>query len=115
MADRSRRPSYRPFDELYTGFVDADRHWGPFLFLRPRASVRLSVSRVLMLSALVGVAFGLLGSIVLALAARAAGRPPLAVQVFPLTLTALYFCLCQLTFVPAWNRRAARLAKHHRT
>jgi len=29
-------------------------------------------------------------------------------------MIASYFCLCQLTFVPAWNRRVARLAKQRR-
>ncbi len=107
--------SHPQFDDLFTRFVDSDHHWGPLLFLRPRANQSLGVPRVLTLAALVGVAFGLLGSILLALAARASNRPALALHVFPLTLTALYFLLCQITFVPAWNRRAARLAKRDRS
>jgi hypothetical protein len=106
--------SHSQFDELYTQFVDSDHHWGPLLFLRPRLSARLGVARVFALSALVGLSFGMLGSIFLAVAARLSGKPPLAVHVFPLTLTVIYFCLCQFTFVPAWNRRAARLAKRDR-
>jgi hypothetical protein len=106
--------SHAHFDEVFTRFVDSDRHWGPLLFLRPRMNQPLRVARVLSLAGLVGVAFGLLGSILLALAARSAGRPALPIHVFPLTLTALYFCLCQLTFVPAWNRRAQRLASRDR-
>jgi hypothetical protein len=106
--------SHSQFDDLFTRFVDSDRHWGPLLFLRPRVNEAISVTRALTLSALVGVAFGLLGSILLAVAARLADRPALAVHIFPLTLTAIYFCLCQLTFVPAWNRRALRLAKRNR-
>ena len=100
-----------PFDDLYTQFVDSDQHWGPLLFLRPRVTERLNIARVLGLATLVGLSFGMLGSIFLAVAARLSNKPPLAVHVFPLTLTALYFCICQLTFVPAWNRRAARLAR----
>jgi hypothetical protein len=69
---------------------------------------------VLSLAVLVGLSFGMLGSIFLAVAARVSEKPPLAVHVFPLSLTLIYFCVCQLTFVPAWNRRAARLAKRNR-
>jgi hypothetical protein len=106
--------SHSQFDDLYTQFVDSDEHWGPLLFLRPRSSERLGLLRVLALALLVGLSFGMLGSIFLTVAARASGKPPLAVHVFPLTLTAIYFSVCQLTFVPAWNRRAARLAKRDR-
>lgn len=106
--------NHSQLDDLFTRFVDTDRHWGPLLFLRPRAHESIGVARALTLATLVGVAFGLLGSILLALAARFADRPALAVEIFPLTLTAIYFCLCQLTFVPAWNRRAQRLAKRDR-
>ncbi|HEY4106654.1 MAG TPA: hypothetical protein VGM44_22290 [Polyangiaceae bacterium] len=98
-------------DEFFTRFVDTDEHWGPLLFLRPRVTQSLNTARVLALSVLLGVAFGLLGSILLALVARAAHRPAIDVSVFPLTMTAIYFVLCQATFVPAWNRRALRLAR----
>jgi hypothetical protein len=100
-----------PFDNLYIQFADADQQWGPLLFLRPKVQERFQLSRVVALALIVGITFGLLGSIFLAAAARASGKPPLGIYVFPLALTATYFCLCQLTFVPAWNRRAARLAK----
>src|SRR5437868_15550649 len=109
MANQSHSRSQ--FDDLYIQFADSDQHWGALLFLRPRVSERFNGARVLALAALVGLSFGMLGSIFLAVAARISDKPPLAVYVFPLTLTAIYFCLCQLTFVPAWNRRAARLAK----
>ena len=112
MANQSHSPPQ--FDDLYTQFVDSDHHWGPLLFLRPRINERLGVPRVLALAVLVGLSFGMLGSIFLAVAARASGKPPLAVHVFPLALTLIYFVVCQLTFVPAWNRRAARLAKRDR-
>ena len=103
------------FDALYTQFVDSDHHWGPLLFLRPRVSERLGIPRVFALATLVGLSFGMLGSIFLAVAARTSGKPPLAVHVFPLALTLIYFVVCQMTFVPAWNRRAARLSKFNRT
>lgn len=106
--------AHTQFDDLYTGFADSDQQWGPLLFLRPRVNERFGVPRVLALAVLVGLSFGMLGSIFLAVAARVAGRPPLAVHVFPLILTAVYFCVCQMSFVPAWNRRAVRLAKRDR-
>jgi hypothetical protein len=63
------------------------------------------------LAVLLGAAFGLCGSILLALAARLADRSAPPVHAFPLALTAIYFVACQLTFVPVWNKRALRLAK----
>jgi len=107
-------PTRAHFDELFTRFVDSDDHWGPLLFLRPRMNEPLGVSRVLGLCTLLGVAFGLFGNIVLLLAARALHKPMLALPVFPLVMIGSYFCLCQLTFVPAWNRRVARIAKQGR-
>lgn len=107
MTDHSRAA----FDDLFTRFADSDAHWGPFLFLRPRAHENLGLARITTLSVLLGSAFGMLGSIVLALAAHLAARPAYAGYIFPLVMTTLYFTLCQLTFVPAWNRRAVRLAK----
>jgi hypothetical protein len=107
MADQS----HTQLDSFFTHFVDSDQQWGPLLFLRPRPNQAIGVARVLALSVLVGGAFGMVGSIFLAAAARASHHTVLPVYVFPLVLTAVYFCVCQLTFVPAWNRRAARLAK----
>ena len=98
-------------DDLFIRFTDSDQHWGPFLFLRPRMHESLGLARVTTLSVILGSAFGMLGSIVLAIAAHFAARPAYAGYVFPLVMTTLYFALCQLTFVPAWNRRAQRLAK----
>jgi len=97
-------------DELFVRVLDADHQWGPLLFLRPSSDERFGVLRVFALSVLVGGGFGLPGSIFLGLSARAAHREPLPLFVFPLVLTAIYFCLCQLSVVPAWNRRALRLA-----
>ncbi len=108
MADQSRTH----FDDSLTRFIDADRNWGPLLFLRPRPEQSLSVLRIIALSILTGTAFGLLGSVLLALAARIAERPALPLLAFPVAMTAIYFLTSQLTFVPAWNRRAERLARN---
>ena len=113
MANQSHSPPES--DALFTQFVDSDHQWGPLLFLRPRVYERLGVRRVLALAVLVGLSFGMLGSIFLAVAARVSGKPPLAVHVFPMVLTFIYFCVCQMTFVPAWNRRAKRLSKFDRS
>jgi len=113
MANKSHSPP--EFDHLYTQVVDSDHQWGPLLFLRPRVNERLGFARVLALAVLVGLSFGMLGSIFLAVAARVSGKPPLAAYVFPMVLTFTYFCVCQMTFVPAWNRRAKRLSKFDRT
>jgi hypothetical protein len=98
-------------DELFTRIVDSDEQWGPLLFIRPPKDTRFGVDRVLVLAVLVGGGFGVPGSVLLALIARAAQRPPLPLFVFPLVLTIVYFSICQLSIVPAWNRRAQALAK----
>ncbi len=98
-------------DQLFTRVVDTDAQWGPLLFLRPAPHQQFGLTRLFAIAVLIGGAFGLAGSIVLALMARAAQRPPLPIYVFPLVLTAVYFCVCQLSIVPAWNRRALRLSK----
>ena len=98
-------------DELFTRVVDSDEQWGPLLFLRPALHARFGLARLFTVAVLIGGAFGLPGSILLGLMARAAQRPALPVYVFPLVLTAVYFCVCQLSIVPAWNRRALRLSK----
>jgi hypothetical protein len=103
--------TYSHVDELFTRLVDSDQQWGPLLFLRPARHVPFRTARVLALSVLVGGGFGLPGSIFLLLLSRSVHRAPLPVYAFPLLLTVLYFALCQLSFVPAWNRRALRLAK----
>ena len=99
-------------DELFTRVVDSDAQWGPLLFLRPALHEHFAFTRTLALALLVGGAFGLAGSIVLGLLARAAQQPAPPVYVFPLVLTSVYFSVCQLSIVPAWNRRALRLSKH---
>src|SRR3954466_2391473 len=97
-------------DELLIRVVDSDQQWGPLLFLRPALNEHFGALRMLVLSLLIGGAFGLPGSILLALTARAAHRPALPLFAFPLVLTVVYFCVCQLSIVPAWNRRAQRLS-----
>ena len=98
-------------DELFTRVVDSDEQWGPLLFIRPSKDTRFGIARLLGLAVLVGGGFGVPGSVLLALMARAVHRPPLPVFVFPVLLTIVYFSICQLSIVPAWNRRARALSK----
>jgi len=98
-------------DELFTRIVDSDEQWGPLLFIRPQKGTRFGIDRVLALAVLVGGGFGVPGSVLIALIARVEHRPPLPLFVFPLLLTIVYFSICQLSFVPAWNRRARALSK----
>jgi hypothetical protein len=104
MADQS-------VDELFTRIVDSEEQWGPFLFIRPPKHIRFGIDRALALAVLVGGGFGVPGSVLLSLMARAAHQPPPPVFVFPVLLTIVYFSICQLSFVPAWNRRALLLSK----
>jgi membrane protein YdbS with pleckstrin-like domain len=98
-------------DDLVIDFCDTDVKWGPFLFLRPERARRLGIWRIAGMSGIFGLFFGLLGSIALALVARGLDRPVPPLAAFPAALTLLYFAVCQLTIVPAWNRRAERLSR----
>lgn len=98
-------------DDLLTAFCDHDKKWGPILFLRPPRHQRLGLTRLLAMAALPGIGLGLFGSILLLLAARAVGQAAPPVYAFPLALTCIYFAVCRLTIVPAWNRRAARISR----
>lgn len=60
---------------------------------------------------LLGLPYGLLAAILLALMARVMARPAPALFIFPLALTLGYWLVAQLTLARAWNRRAARLAR----
>jgi len=106
-------PTQAHSDELFIRASDSDAQWGPFLFVRPAKWQRFSSARACAFSILVGGAFGLPGSIFLALVARAAHRAVPPVYLFPLVLTLAYCCLCHLSFVPAWNRRALRISKRN--
>lgn len=98
-------------DERLNQFSDRDEMWGPLLFLRPERRNAISPTRVLALSALLGLFYGMLGNVVLALLARtgSAGKPSLLMM--PALLTAMYFVCAQLSIVPAWNRRARLMSR----
>src|SRR4051812_18822432 len=90
---------------------DADDAWGPLLFLRPSKHRPLTLPRTALMAFVPGLAFGMLGSILLALAARALEVPVRPLYAFPLALSVIYFVACPLLVAPAWNRRVALLAR----
>lgn len=94
------------FFSLINDVADRDDQWGPLLFLRPARHVPIGWLRTAALAVLLGGLFGMIGSIVLAVAARGLGRPVPPVYVMPAVLTAIYFAVCRFTLAAAWNRRA---------
>jgi hypothetical protein len=103
--------SSRPILEAFiTDISDEDRGWGPLLFLRPRQDQQMTAGRMLVFAVLVGGAFGMLGSVLLAGAAVMLQRPAPPVYAMPALLTVLYLGACRLFVAPAWNARARRLA-----
>lgn len=104
----------RPGDRVLNDYCDVDAKWGPLLFLRPARHERFGVRRTLAMSVLLGSLFGLAGNLALLVAAQALHRPPASPYAFPAALTVAYFLIASFTFAPAWNRRAARLARRPR-
>ncbi len=100
-------------DSVINDISDKDEQWGPLLFLRPLRHETMGFLRVFGLALLLGGLFGMMGSVVLALTARAFYRPIPPVYVMPGALTLVYFVVCRFTVAAAWNRRARRLAKLH--
>jgi hypothetical protein len=87
---------------------DQDGQWWPFVFLRPEPRERMSSLRVGAFSLLLGVSFGMLANIAVALTAGPVAARP-APAVFPLATAFAFFVFFRLTFAYSWNRRAARL------
>lgn len=104
-----RPGDYTPTDTLITDYCDNDSNWGPLLFLRPARSEHLDAGRCVVMAVLPGVFFGLLGSILYVLIARAIEHPPLPIYVLPILFTAACFGACRVVLAPSWNRRATLL------
>ncbi|HEV8548167.1 MAG TPA: hypothetical protein VGQ57_04045 [Polyangiaceae bacterium] len=98
-------------DRLFTDYCDSTTNWGPLLFFRPSQHERMGVGRTVAMSVLLGFLFGVPGSIFLSFIGRLLHRPAASLFALPLALSAVYFAAAWLTFVPAWNRRALRLAR----
>lgn len=88
---------------------DQDRQWWPFVFLRPEPQERMSSLRVAGFALLLGLFFGMLANVAVALSAPVWSRPHLAV--FPTGTALAFFAFFRLTFAYSWNRRAARLSR----
>lgn len=100
-----------PSERALCDFCDHDANWGPLLFLRPERQEKMSTIRTAAGAVLLGLPYGLLATILLALCARAMARPAPSLFLFPLALTLGYWLVAQVTLARAWNRRAARLAR----
>lgn len=98
-------------DHVFNDFCDNDSNWGPLLFLRPERSEAIGTLRMAVGAVLLGLPFGLFGSILFALYSRVTGQEALTLMYFPLVLIVLYGIVARLTVVRAWNRRAERLAR----
>ena len=98
-------------DRFFTDYCDAEANWGPLLFLRPAQHPRLGLARTLVLSSLLGSLFGVIGNVLLLVAGRILHKPHGSPLAFPIVLTVAYFVVTRVTIAPAWNRRAARLAR----
>lgn len=66
------------------------------------------------MSVLLGSLFGLAGNVILLAVGQALHRPAGSPYAFPAGLTLAYFLIASVTFAPAWNRRAAKLARSSR-
>jgi hypothetical protein len=98
-------------DEKLNELNDRDDMWGPLLFLRPERRQVMKLPRVIVICALLGGFYGMLGNVVLGLLARTgAGYKP-SVFMMPALLTSMYFVCAQLSLVGAWNRRARLMAR----
>jgi hypothetical protein len=91
---------------------DTDHEWGPFLFLRPERTERMSSLRVAALAVLYGVLAGLVVNVYARLTGEHAGS--LNPLLFPLSITLGFFALYRATFATSWNRRAERISKGYR-
>lgn len=98
-------------DRFFIDYCDAEANWGPLLFLRPARHERLSLARTLGMSLLLGSLFGVIGNVLLLVAAHVLHKPCVSPLAFPVVLTVAYFVATRVTIAPAWNRRAARLTR----
>src|SRR3954467_8076958 len=100
-----------PDDDVFNDFCDRDSNWGPLLFLRPSRSARMSPVRTAAGALLLGLPYGLLATILLALCARLFSRPMPSIVQFPVFLTLGYWLVAQVTLARARDRPAERPAR----
>src|SRR4051812_32574269 len=98
-------------EQFVNDVSDLDREWGPFVFLRPARTERMTSWRVMALAALYGVMAGMVANLVARMTAEGRG---LNVLFFPFAATLGFFVIYRLTFAVCWNRRAERLLRGFR-
>lgn len=98
-------------DDKLNDFSDRDEMWGPLLFLRPEPHQTITPMRALLISALLGGFYGMLGNVILALMVRSGGGNKPSLVMMPLLLTSMYFVCAQISIFGAWNRRARQLSR----
>ena len=98
-------------DDRLNQVNDRDEMWGPLLFLRPARHQVMTPARVLLISGLLGLFYGMLGNLVIWLLARAGSTGKPSSLLMPLLLTSMYFVCGELSLVAAWNRRARLLSR----
>ena len=101
MSDQSSR-NHDAWNEL----CDADALWGPLVFLRPQPHKNFGLPRLLLVTSLFGIFYGMVGNVALAIFRRVGLCDPVAVYWLPLILTVTSFICGAITFLPAWNTRA---------
>ncbi|HEX6272541.1 MAG TPA: hypothetical protein VFZ53_05860 [Polyangiaceae bacterium] len=95
-------------EQILNTVNDHDGQWWPFVFLRPEQEERMTSLRVAALSLLLGMFFGMLANVVVALTSSPLVPRP-HVLLFPLATALGFFVIFRVTFAYSWNRRAARL------
>jgi len=100
MSDRSRH-NHDAWNEL----CDADALWGPLVFLRPEQTQVFTSARLLLVTSLFGIFYGMVGNLGLAVLRRFHLCDPVNVLSLPLFLTACAYVCGELTFLRAWNAR----------
>jgi hypothetical protein len=101
---------HREIDERLNDLSDRDAFWGPLLSFRPKKTQCIGLGRTLLLTTLLGGAYGMLLDVILALLCRHGHQMP-PVYGAPMVLTFTYFVAFQLSIGPAWNRRARLLVR----
>ena len=101
----------RDLDERFNELSDRDAFWGPLLAFRPERRECIGQLRAFTMASVLGVFYGMVLNIMLALICRRTGHhlPPLFLMPGVLTLT--YLVAFQLTLGPAWNRRARLMVR----
>jgi len=106
MLESMAQHAQRDTDERFNELSDKDAFWGPLLVFRPEKKRCISSFRAFTMAATLGMFYGMLLNLALALLCRHSGHAVPAVHLMPSMLTLTYFVAFQLTLGPAWNRRA---------